>query len=89
MKYTDIAEHPNFKHIVKNRNVGDNPFFHIKNDIGEYWTNYRSNSFFVPERAGRWTYSYITAFNDAKYNSGRVYLETMAGDLLLNEKNFQ
>jgi hypothetical protein len=88
MKEINISNHPNYKFILKNRILspyGYNPFFHIKNDVGNYWTG----SIYKSERQYRWTYSYMTAFDDARNNNGRVYLETTAGDLILNEKDFQ
>lgn len=95
-----MRDHPNIKHILKNRRLLNQAYpIIIKNDQGEYWCG----DYAKWQKSNNMTY-YSTLklrgdfqsnehvyypFLIAQKQSGRVYLETSAGDIELFEKQFQ
>jgi hypothetical protein len=88
MIYASLTKHPNLKYIAQNKRPSGyygQFFFVIKNDKGEIWTERGFTR--VPQFG--WQYSNSKVWEDAKTNNGKVFLRTTAGDIEVNEKDFQ
>lgn len=98
-----ITEHPNFKHIIKNRLMTGKTknCLVVKNDKGEFL-----RPDYSPKHIGKkLVYSPLismafiycgsrsadsyTVFDDAKAANGRVFVMTKAGDIEIFEKDFK
>lgn len=87
------SNHPNFKHIVKNRRIPNDGYGYwyciIKNEMGEIWNNGEKQFQTKPNEWFKYYNGSEIVFSNAKENGGHVYLRTIAGDIPIFEKDFQ
>lgn len=87
-----LSEHPNFKHIIKNRLLSSVYPFVIKNSKGNYVlerTLYLSTNDIRKSKRYEGAGNGIILFGDAKNINGRVFVTTHAGEIEIFEKDFQ
>lgn len=87
-----LREHPNFKHIIKNRLLRPGFNLIIKNDEGLYLERGTCSTFTDSiDYAERYEGSSNgnVLFEDAKKAGAKVYIQTIAGDIEIFQKDFK
>lgn len=85
-----LINHPNFKHIIKNRRpetFRDYFYATIKNEEGKIWNS--SSKIFEQCPSYSFAYHDTDVFQKAEDLNCKAYLETAAGSIEIHKEDFQ